>query len=155
MIRNVLESPLICTIGINQFDFEDYFNNLNNLLIPNKDYILIDMSKHQPDYIAKNTNGEMNESKNKMTIFNELLPVMQKSKIRIILADDISPVSMKKFIKKLTNFNVPVVGVDMQNNVEINKKEQVYSLFNKDGKEYHVKIRKSLSEMMNWIDFEI
>lgn len=78
-IKSSFSGGLICTIGANQLDFEEYIKFLNGSLDEKKDNILIDFSKHQPDFIRDNKEDVSEELKEYG--LSMMLPILKNNKI--------------------------------------------------------------------------
>ena len=64
------------------------------------------------------------------------------------------PKNWEKFIKETSEkHNIIIKGIDMQNAVEISKKEQRDILINNNEKDYQAKIRKSNEKLKEWKEF--
>lgn len=146
-IKNKICKNIITTIGIFQEDFEEYFNNLQNILNDKSDYILIDLSEHQSNLSI------YNEKIDKFKKVKEIIPIIQNNKIPIILAEDTDPDTMKKYLYEMNKYNILIKGIDMQNAVELNKNKQRYELLYDKNMKYQVKARKSDELIKNWNDF--
>ena len=118
------------------------------MLDPNTDYILIDMSKHQPDLISYS--DEYRDSINKLSVITALASVMKYNKVPIIIADDTTPETMEKYLKILSEYGIKIAGVDMQNSVEYMPNEQKYQMVKCQQKQYVIKVRKSSDKLALW-----
>ena len=118
------------------------------MLDAHKDYILIDMSKHQPDLILYSE--EYKESINRASLLKHLAPIIENNKIPIIIADDTIPEKMEEYLKILLNYNINIAGVDMQNSVEYLPNEQRYKMVYCNGCKYQIKARKSSDKLEIW-----
>ncbi|MGH0498969.1 hypothetical protein ACQVPI_22215 [Bacillus wiedmannii] len=147
-IKNKVCKKVIAAIGLYQEDFQDYFRKLENMLDFQTDFILLDLSKHQPDLISS-FNKDNLELDNLM-ILEELSPIMRNNRIPILLADDTTPDLMHKYINVLKSNNVSLAGIDMQNNVELKRNEQRYQIFNDGIKDYQGRIRKDPATLSKW-----
>lgn len=147
--RNVC-SRLILAIGLFQEDFNDYFWKIHNYLNPTTDYILIDMSKHQPDYITQKICKTVNKGHNKNEQLLQISKMISGNDVPIIIADDTDPQTVNEYIKILYCHKVKVRGVDMQNNIELSNNEQRYQFFEFNNQKYQVRIRKSAIKMSEW-----
>lgn len=150
-IKEKICKNLIVTIGLFQKDFEEYFWKIHNMLDATTDYILIDLSKHQPDLISCSENYK--ESVNRISVLNHLTKTMKNNKIPIILADDTTTEQMEKYLKIMYNHNIKIKGIDMQNVVELKTNEQRYQKMECEGRVYQGKIRKSATKMAEWKEF--
>lgn len=149
--KDYFRCNIICAVGINQKDFEEYFLYLNSILNPSTDKILIDFSNHQPDII---TGKEIMIEGNKLETLKSLIPVLKCGEIPILLADDTRIVNMKKYIQTLSEHSIEVAGIDMQNAVEYEKKDQRYQYLElKNNMKHQIKIRKSPTKLKEWRDF--
>ena len=149
-IKNKLCKNIIATIGLFQKDFKEYFWMLNSILDEKSDFILLDLSKHQPDLI--NYSDNYKESLDRVFILKDLVKQIKNNTVPIIIADDTSQEQMKKYLNILSDNNITVVGIDMQNIVELKTNEQKYQIL-KTTKNYQIKIRKSPDLMYEWRDF--
>lgn len=147
-VKKEVSNNLIITIGLFQSDFQEYFWYIHNLLDPNTDYILIDMSKHQPDLISYS--DEYRDSINKLSVITALASVMKYNKVPIIIADDTTPETMEKYLKILSEYGIKIAGVDMQNSVEYMPNEQKYQMVKCQQKQYVIKVRKSSDKLALW-----
>ena len=146
-IKEKLCKNIIAVIGIFQDDFENYFWYLHDSLNIEIDFILIDLSVHQSDLSKYKSNC------NKLMRIREICKLIKDNKVPIILAEDTTVKKMKVYLKEIKKHNILIKGLDMQNAVEINKKEQRYIIINEDEKEYQLKIRKSNEKLKEWKKF--
>lgn len=150
-ITRTLSKKMICTIGLNQEDFDEYFAFLNRVLDPDNDFILIDFSKHQPDYLTKKMGIS---SETKMNVLMKRVKCLKKSSIPLLIADDTTVEKMAKYIRYLSINDIELAGIDMQNSVEQSKEAQCYTLSDVCGKrEFQIKVRKSDEKLRPWRDF--
>ena len=149
-LRKHFQCDIICTIGLNQKDFSEYFEFLNRVLNKN-DKILIDLSKHQPDFIHGAEVESVEDSK--LKLLNSLIPVLRGSRIPLMFAEDTSVEQMKRYLNLLNKNGVKFAGIDMQNSVEIDSTEQRYQSVLINGKSYQMRVRKSPQKMERWKDF--
>ena len=150
-ITRTLSKKRICTIGLNQEDFDEYFAFLNRVLDPDNDFILIDFSKHQPDYLTKKMGIS---SETKMNVLMKRVKCLKKSSIPLLIADDTTVEKMAKYIRYLSINDIELAGIDMQNSVEQSKEAQCYTLSDVCGKrEFQIKVRKSDEKLRPWRDF--
>ena len=150
-ITRTLSKKMICTIGLNQEDFDEYFAFLNRVLDPDNDFILIDFSKHQPDYLTKKMGIS---SETKMNVLMKRVKCLKKSSIPLLIADDTTVEKMAKYIRYLSINDIELAGIDMQNSVEQSKDAQCYTLSDVCGKrEFQIKVRKSDEKLRPWRDF--
>jgi len=147
-IKSNLCKNLIVAMGLFQHDFNEYFWYLNKTLCPDTDYILLDCSKHQPDLIANASS--YNDDINKLSIAKGLMSLISGNTVPIILADDTSVDDMAALLSEIKTHNIKFAGIDMQNCVEINPREQQYQMFKSNGCVYQGKIRKSATFMSEW-----
>lgn len=150
-IKENLSDKIIATVGLFQKDFKEYFWRIHNILNPKTDYILIDMSKHQPDLISFSESYK--DSIDKVAVLNHLAPIMQNNTVPIIIADDTTVYQMSLYLKELSKYNIKIKGIDMQNSVELKSNEQKYQYVNCNKNIYQVKIRKSGTELAKWDEF--
>lgn len=146
-IKNKICKNIIATIGIFQEDFQEYFNNLQKILNNKSDYILIDLSEHQSNLSI------YNEKIDKFKKLKEVIPIIQNNNIPIILAEDTSPDTMKKYLYEINKYNILIKGIDMQNAVELEKSKQKYEILYDRNIEYQIKIRKTEKLMKGWNNF--
>ena len=150
-ITRTLSKKMICTIGLNQEDFDEYFAFLNRVLDPDNDFILIDFSKHQPDYLTKKMGIS---SETKMNVLMKRVKCLKKSSIPLLIADDTTVEKMAKYIRYLSINDIELAGIDMQNSVEQSKEAQCYTLSDVCGKRvFQIKVRKSDEKLRPWRDF--
>ena len=150
-ITRTLSKKMICTIGLNQEDFDEYFAFLNRVLDPDNDFILIDFSKHQPDYLTKKMGIS---SETKMNVLMKRVKCLKKSSIPLLIADDTTVEKMAKYIRYLSINDIELAGIDMQNSVEQSKEAQCYTLSDVCGKrEFQIKVRKYDEKLRPWRDF--
>ena len=150
-IKERLCKNIIVTVGLFQKDFDRYFWQMNNILDPKTDYILIDLSKHQPDLISYS--DEYKEGIDKKILFKHLVKKIKNNDVPIIIADDTTTEQMGEYLKIASKFNIKIKGIDMQNAVEIDSREQRYQKIEHDGQIYQIKIRKSPTKMAEWKEF--
>jgi phosphoribosylanthranilate isomerase len=149
-------ASVIISIGVTQSDKREYLNNVKGILRKDRDYILVDMSKHQPQLIS---NGVCNEDEilsfgEKYDKLDEIIYLLKGDDYRVLLADDICPSEFLLLQLKLASNNVNVVGLDMQNNIEEKKEKQKFSSIYNGEKEYMAKIRKSVDKVSKWMIYE-
>lgn len=149
-IKKKVSKNLIITIGLFQIDFYEYFWKIHKKLNPETDYILIDMSKHQPDLIAYSE--EYKDNINKCLVLNHIASLIEKNEVPIIIADDTTPEKMNEYLKILSKYNINVAGIDMQNVVEYLPNEQRYQNIKCGEKQYTIKIRKASNKLAVWKD---
>jgi len=150
-IKSKLCKKIIVAVGLFQHDFAEYFWNIHNILNPETDYILLDCSRHQPDFIAGS--GSYDENADKVFVLEKLAKLMANNEIPIIIADDTSVEVMKNYLDVIKLHNIKIKGIDMQNSVEIKTNEQRYQIFKSEEHIYHGKIRKSGTLMGEWSEF--
>lgn len=150
-LKSYVCNNLIVTIGLFQKDFKSYFDMLDKKLNPKTDYILLDLSKHQPDLISFSESYK--DSIDKVAVLNNVARYIKNNKVPIIVADDTTPSQMKEYLKVLDSHDIYIKGVDMQNSLEFNSREQKYQMVECMGKKYQIKIRKSGTELARWCDF--
>lgn len=150
-IAKVLNRKMICTIGLNQEDFDEYFAFLNRTLDPDNDFILIDFSKHQPDFLANKVGCS---SDTKMNTLKTRVKCLKKNGIPLLIADDTTVGEMEEYIKYLSINDIQIAGIDMQNSVEESEEKQCYMLEKVTGKQaFQTKVRKSDKKLRLWKDF--
>lgn len=150
-IKNNLCKRIIATIGLFQKDFKDYFWKLHNVLDEKNDFILLDLSKHQPDLI--NYSESYKESLDRVAMLNDFSKYIKHNSVPIIIADDTTPKQMKKYLNIFAENDIKVIGIDMQNTVELRSNEQQYEIVEYKQNAYQIKIRKSPNYMHEWCDF--
>ena len=150
-VKDKLCNRVIITIGLFQYDFSEYFWYIHQALNPETDYILLDMSKHQPDCISHSK--KYKESIEKVSILNRLAVIMSGNTVPIILADDTDVDYMKRYLDELKLHNIKIAGVDMQNIVELSYNEQRYRQYKTEDDIYYGKIRKSGTLLAEWNEF--
>ncbi|MFA4994861.1 MAG: hypothetical protein WC521_06120 [Bdellovibrionales bacterium] len=150
-VKRTVSPNTIIVFGLFQSDLEKYFWDVQKALNPVRDYVLLDMSKHQPDLISGIDRDA--HDMNKIAILRRAALSMAGNEVPVILADDVSPKLMKKYLEILTVNDVCVAGIDMQNVLEIPTQEQTYQLLKNDQGTYHTRIRKSPDRMKEWSDF--
>ena len=147
-IKSKVSKKIIATIGIFQKDFNEYFWKIHDALNPETDYILIDLSKHQPDLISYSE--DYKENIDRIAFFKHQAKFMRENEVPIIIADDTTTYQMREYLKIIENYNIKIKGIDIQNIVEINSKEQKYQLVDYNGNVYQTRIRKSPDLMAEW-----
>ncbi|SHO43132.1 beta/alpha barrel domain-containing protein [Anaerocolumna xylanovorans] len=156
-IINMGFAHLIISVGIMQNDIFLYLENISMLLREENDYLLLDMSKHQPQLIAMNAHkAEYSvEFEDKFQKLQKLVDLLKKLSISILLADDLNPDELILCQLALMSNGVNLVGLDMQNNIELHKSEQGYcKIKSKDNIYYYAKIRKSIDKIKKWQIYE-
>lgn len=146
-IKKEVCKNVIAVIGAYQTDFKEYFKFLESKLNENTDYILIDMSVHQSN--LSNYNDEVD----KLEIIENMSKIIENNKIPIILAEDTNTGNMKKYLDIISNYDINIKGLDMQNSVEKDKTNQKYELYKDYDSEYQIKVRKSKKLLRNWKNF--
>lgn len=150
-LKEVFKNRIICTVGLNQLDFESYINELNQILDPDNDFLLIDFSKHQPDYIS---NSMEICTKPAIEILESRICSLKKNKLPLLIADDTSVDQMRKYLKFLDVNDIDISGIDMQNAVELDKKDIRYEIIEgNNGQLIQVKVRKSREKLQKWKSF--
>ncbi len=150
-IKKEVCKRIITTVGLFQEDFKEYFWKMHNILNPKTDYILLDLSKHQPDLITYSENYK--ESIDRVSVLNHLAKVLENNNVPIIIADDTTIHQMEEYLKIISKYNIKVKGIDIQNAVEIETNKQRYQKIEFRGKVYQAKIRKSSTKMAEWKEF--
>lgn len=150
-IKEYVTNKIITTIGLFQKDFKEYFMYLQENLNPKTDYILVDLSKHQPDLISFSENYK--ESIDRVAVLNHVAKCMKGNKVPIIIADDTTTEQMNAYLEILEKNNVYVRGIDMQNTLEYSSIEQKYQMVKCGDEVYQIKIRKSGTKLANWSEF--
>lgn len=146
-IKEKLCKKIIAVVGLFQDDLEEYFWYLHESLNSETDFILIDLSIHQSD-LSKYKNNI-----NKLMRIREICQFIEKNKVPIILAEDTTVKRMQDYLREIKKHNIIIKGIDMQNAVEISKKEQRYTIINDDEKDYQAKLRKSNEKLKEWKEF--
>lgn len=142
-------SFVIISVGIQQKNIEAYLNELIMYLNFAKDFVLLDLSKHQPNLL--NSHNKQNIDTNmKFTILKKISPVFKK--IPLLIADDTDPNTMLNYLTILNKLNIEVKGFDMQNVTELEKSFQRYQLIKTLNSMYQIKIRKSVDKLGLWKD---
>ena len=87
---------------------------------------------------------------------NRIVSCLKKLETSVLLADDIMPDKMILCQLMLLSQGVNIIGLDMQNNIEVDKTEQKYCKIkeNKTSKYHYAKIRKSVEKIKKWNIFE-
>lgn len=147
---------VIVSVGIVQHNIAGYLNSIIQSLRKTNDMVLIDMSKHQPQLIEANAeDSEYNlEFDNKFSRLHTLISALKDLNLSILLADDMEPDRMIECQMLLLANGVHVVGLDMQNNIELTKAEQGYCRIQSENKYYYAKIRKSIDKIKKWKLYE-
>ena len=146
-IKAGLNCNVIVVIGLLQNDFVDYFWEIHSMLDCEKDYILLDCSKHQPDVLSLKTCYRSDDKDNRLFYLSQKI---SGNTIPVIIADDVEVDMMKKYVQILNFAGVRVGGIDIQNCVETGVHEQRYRLVNVSNKRYQIRIRKSNILLSKW-----
>lgn len=115
------------------------------------------MSTHQPQMLGK---GVLNDYSNKKNLkFNKLfklVDILKNIETSILLADDVEPNELILYQLMLLSKGVNLVGLDMQNNIELNKTEQGYCKIRIESSDdfHYAKIRKSIDKVLKWVNYE-
>ncbi|MCM1285685.1 MAG: hypothetical protein NC213_03500 [Acetobacter sp.] len=141
-------SFIIVTLGIQQQDFKKDFDDLYKKLNPNRDYILLDLSKHQPG-LADN-NNIIKSCELKYFLLNIIGKQIENSNIPLLVADDTEPNIILNYIDILKKYNLNIIGIDTQNSVELNQNEQRYQIIQSIDSKYQVRIKKSIQKLNKW-----
>ena len=150
-LKDIFKNRIICTVGLNQLDFESYIDELNKILDPENDFLLVDFSKHQPDYIS---NSMEICTKPANEILESRIYSLKKNKLPLLIADDTSVNQMKQYLQILDVNDIVISGLDMQNAVELNKKDIRYKVIEDNNKQLiQVKVRKSRVKLQKWKSF--
>ncbi len=144
MIKSNVTDNVIATIGAFQEDFTAYFQRLEKILNGKNDFILLDLSKHQPDLISS---GDIYHNFDKIFLLKRLAISMKNNKVPLIIADDVSKEEFKEYLNILKGCQINVAGIDMQNNLEVSSNDQRYRLITDNGKRYQIRIRKSADKL--------
>lgn len=144
---------IIYAIGLFQTDIDSYLSVITSR-IDKDDYILLDLSKHQPNYICS-PDSKLVQFDSKENALKKVSSILRNYKHRLLLADDTSPESMHHYISILADCGINVAGIDMQNSVEIPPEEQVYINIENSSSPFEIKIRKSVPKATQWSDFYI
>ncbi len=147
-VKEIVSPKVIATIGLFQDDLVKYFWSMQEALDPEHDFVLLDLSKHQPDLISGFDHDA--HDMNKVAILRRAASALCGNRVPVLLADDVSPLMMKRYVEALARNGVRVGGIDMQNNVEHSSNEQVYQWMSGDGKPYQTRVRKSPDKMKLW-----
>jgi hypothetical protein len=119
---------------------------------------MVDMSKHQPQIIGKkeSLNYYLTEQNIKFDKLFKLVDILQDIETSILLADDIEPDEFILYQLMLLSNGVNLVGLDMQNNIELNKTEQGYCKMRIEQSDdfCYAKIRKSIDRVKKWNRYE-
>lgn len=152
MLNDMGFSHIIISVGIVQKNAQAYLEKIEKSLRSDKDFILLDMSKHQPQLLfMKSAITEYSlELETKMEKLQNYSRILKKTKIPVLLADDLEPEEFILCQLLLKSKGVNVVGLDMQNNIEINKEEQGYCKVRDENSCYYIKIRKSMDKTRKW-----
>lgn len=142
----------IISIGALQKDFSEYFWGIHDILNPDMDYILLDLSAHQPDIISQHIKKK---TYSKVEILKKLSYSMSGNSIPILIADDTTPSQMRTYVEILIKAGVYCKGIDMQNSTELGREEQKYIMLKEDRELYLVRIRKSFEKLEKWKKFMI
>lgn len=148
-IKTHVTQHLIITIGVFQKDFYDYFATLNAMLDEKTDFILIDCSKHQPDFIHSKLSLPFTQQE-KLIRLKNLAGFLRKSKIPILLADDVDTEIMSQYLNIIGDC---IQGIDMQNNIEVPSYEQRYRLIYGETGIHQIRVRKSSDKLYRWGKF--
>lgn len=151
-ILNIKKSFRNCIISIGalQKDYSEYFWEIHNVLDPETDYILLDLSVHQPNMISQYTKkGEYFKEE----ILEKISSTMSGNVIPILIADDTDPTQMGIYLEILNKAGVYHKGIDMQNSTEVEIKEQKYMIVQEKKCFYLVRIRKSIEKLEEWKKF--
>lgn len=157
-IINMGFAHLIISVGITQEDKVLYVEKVEKILREDKDFILVDMSKHQPHCIGLDANSFEHhfEFNDKWKQLGNMVDALKKVNTPILLADDLEPAEFIFFQLYLISNGVNIVGLDMQNNIELNKSEQCYCRIRSEENEYYyAKIRKSIDTAKIWQVYEL
>lgn len=157
-VKSMGFAHIIIAVGIMQSDIKNYITQINKQLNESTDFLLIDMSKHQPQILTKNTDATKYtlDFATKFNTLQNMIEDLLKLDVSLLLADDISPDELILCQLMLVSHGVKIAGLDMQNNIEVNKEEQGYcKIKEKESNNYHyAKIRKSIDKINIWKAFE-
>lgn len=147
-VKKMVCENIIAAVGLYQDDLIQYIEHLCAVLDPDRDYILLDLSKHQPDLI--NSNDKNPSPRNNEVLLAHSAPLMAKYPVRFLLADDTSVGMMNKYASIMVESGVGLAGIDIQNCVEIPANEQRYRYLSGECGPYMAKIRKSADLLNKW-----
>lgn len=149
---------VIVAVGLMQKDVKEYLEFVDKALRTSKDLILLDMSRHQPHVIVNEKVIDKYDVsfETKYNCLNRIVSCLKKLETSVLLADDIMPDKMILCQLMLLSQGVNIIGLDMQNNIEVDKTEQKYCKIkeNKTSKYHYAKIRKSVEKIKKWNIFE-
>ena len=149
---------VIVAVGLMQKDVKEYLEFVDKALRTSKDLILLDMSRHQPHVIVNEKVIDKYDVsfETKYNCLNRIVSCLKKLETSVLLADDIMPDKMILCQLMLLSQGVNIIGLDMQNNIEVDKTEQKYCKIkeNKTSKYHYANIRKSVEKIKKWNIFE-
>ncbi len=146
-VRTRFNNSVIATIGLQQIDFKEYFDYLNNILSPN-DSVLVDCSVYQPDLLLPGTSPI---DLDKLVKIQNLTDILDKGDVPIFIADDGSCEEMASYIDHLKTTSISLAGVDIQNVVEMPSAEQRY--ISLSSSENQALVRKCPDRIRAWDKF--
>lgn len=149
-VRSRLGCGLIAAAGLQQTDLGAYLAALSPALNPDRDFVLLDMSKHQPDLIARRAAPVTLEEKRRWLV--RAAAALRGLDVPLLLADDIPPEDMTAAAEVLIREGVCVAGFDTQNILELPAHEQAYASLRSDGGVAPARIRKCVSRANAWGD---
>ncbi|WP_405717490.1 hypothetical protein [Streptomyces sp. NBC_00046] len=144
-LRLSVPAGLVCAIGADQDDFEEYFRFLDGALDPLTDHILVDHSVHQPDLIATGTTALVPGPART----EDLARTMRGNRVPVLVADDTAARTVVDRCRALRDRGVLVAGCDTQNSVEVPKHAQRYRLV-KDASGAQALVRKCPDLLREW-----
>ncbi|WP_405561056.1 haloacid dehalogenase-like hydrolase [Streptomyces canus] len=143
-LRQTAPAGLVCAVGADQEDFEEYFRFLDGALDPRTDHILVDHSVHQPDLIAAGATDAPGRARTE-----NLARAMRGNRVPVLVADDTSARTVVERCAALRAHGVLVAGCDTQNSVEVPKQAQRYRLI-KDASGAQALVRKCPDRLREW-----
>jgi len=143
-LRQTAPAGLVCAVGADQEDFEEYFRFLDGALDPRTDHILVDHSVHQPDLIAAGATDAPGRARTE-----DLARAMRGNRVPVLVADDTSARTVVERCAALRAHGVLVAGCDTQNSVEVPKQAQRYRLI-KDVPGAQALVRKCPDRLREW-----
>ncbi|MFF4081568.1 hypothetical protein ACFYZN_19460 [Streptomyces sp. NPDC001777] len=144
-LRLTVPAGLVCAVGADQEDFEEYFRFLDGALDPRTDHILVDHSVHQPDLIAAGVTAVAPARAR----VQDQARAMRGNRIAVLVADDTSARTVVDRCAALRAHGVLVAGCDTQNSVEVPKQAQRYRLI-KDAPGAQALVRKCPDRLREW-----
>jgi hypothetical protein len=149
-IRSQFKPTIIAAVGADQVDVREYFSFLQTVLDESSDFILLDLSGHQPDLIDHKGLPRPEDHERALMKLSSLI---RTGPVPTILANDTDVSTMNRHLALLTRYEVEIAGIDMQNSLEIDAERQQYHRVSARKSSDYILPRKSHKRLREWAYF--